>query len=155
MAVARRFRSPNAPRRAAGSSFFIARTAREATGALCHQPSASYGTVPVEQPVPPVTALYPVPPGPTGGHSAANEGVAYWGYSYEPTDRYGFKVLPTAGGVPHGIPGVTSTLALPANTKGVSGGPIGKNGRTVQTGAAQARVTSSPKPMFSWTRQGG
>jgi hypothetical protein len=60
------------------------------------------------------------------------------------------RVLPWAGGIPHGIAGVTTTPVEP------SAGPVmNKPAFKRRTGAAQGRVTTAPKPTFKWVRQGG
>ncbi len=156
MAAVRRFRSRGAPRRAAGSAIFVARTPIEATGGWSHKPTASYGTVPSPVPGDPAASQYPLPPAAFGpGRTSANEGEEYPAWSYEPTWRFGPKVLPTAGAIPHGIPQVTTTLAVNTGMGAVAGSRTGRPAPTKQTGGGQSRITRAPKASYRWKQQGG
>lgn len=146
MAVAIRLSSRGMPARAAAAAFTLASNPLRATGALSHRIIASYGTVAIATPGP--SNVMAVPPGPTGGHSGAIPAM-YPTYSIVKPALP--RPLPTAGGIPHGIPGVTYTIAekLPAADATV------KPAIKVRTGAARARVTTAPNPTFNWVRQGG
>ncbi len=89
-----------------------------------------------------------IPPGPTSGHSGAVPKMfPTWSIIRASLPR----VLPWAGGIAHGIPGVTYTLAEPNQPQDA----VVKPALRVRTGANQARVTTTPKPTFRWVRQGG
>lgn len=146
MAVAIRLTSRGMPARAAAAAFTLASSPGRATGALYHRVIASYGTMPVATPGP--SNVMDIPPGPTGGHTRAIPNMyPTWSIVRPSLPR----VLPTAGGIPHGIPGVTYTIAEKLPAQDVTVKPALK----VRTGANQGRVTTAPKPTFNWVRQGG
>lgn len=133
------------PARMAAASFPITSTPTRATGGWAHRVTAWYGTVGVPMPGPSIVMA--VPPGPTAGHSAAV------GPDMFPTLSVVRKalprLLPTAGGIPHGVPGLGYTVAgaQPAQDQVV------RPAYRVRTGAGQARVTTSPMPTFRWKTQ--
>jgi hypothetical protein len=145
VSVAIRLSSRGMPARAAAAAFTLASTPERAVGGLSHRIRASYGTVAIATPGP--SNVMAVPPGPTGGHSAATPDMyPTWSVVRPSLPR----VLPTAGSIPHGIPGETYTVAVAtADLRGQ------KPAIKVRTGAMQGRVTTSPKPVFNWVRQGG
>ena len=145
MAVAVRLSSRGMPARAVPAAVTLAVTPARATGGYDHRVTAVYGTQPVPSPGPSIVMA--VPPGPTPGHTAAVP--AYfptWSVVREALPR----LLPTAGAIPHGVPGVTYTpaIAMPVQDSVVP--PAYK----VRTGGGRGRVTTNPKPTFNWVRQG-
>ena len=146
MAVAVRITSRGAPRRAAFAMFTIASTPQRATGGWDKRVTALYGTEPVYAPGPP--NVMPIPPGPTNGHTAAVKNLwPTWSIVRPSLPRR----LPWAGGIPHGIPGVTYTVAEPNPPQDA----VVKPEIRIRTGGNRGRVTTQPKPTFRWVRQGG
>lgn len=146
MAVAVRLSSRGMPRRAVSAAFTLAVTPERATGGYDHRVTAVYGTEPVYSPGP--SNVMAVPPGPTNGHTAAVKNLwPTWSIVRMSLPRR----LPWAGGIPHGIPGVTYTVASPNPPQDA----VVKPQIRVRTGAKQGRVTTDPKPTFRWVRQGG
>jgi len=146
MAVAVRISSRGMPRRAVPAAFTFATTARKATGNLTHRVTALYGSSPVPSPGPPI--VMKIPPAPTGGHTSAVPHLfPTWSIVRPSLPR----VLPWAGGILHGIPGVTYTVAQPNPPQDA----VVKPAIRARTGAMRARVTTDPKPTFRWVRQGG
>jgi len=146
MAVAIRLSSRGIPARAAPAAFTLAQTPMRATGALSQRITAVYGTVPSGPLGPPIVMT--IPPGPTNGHTGAMPFLYQtWSIVKESLPR----VLPWAGGIPHGIPGVTYTPAVPNPPQDAVVKPAVK----VRTGGNLGRVTNEPKPSFRWVRQGG
>ena len=145
MAVLVRLGASGMPRRAAPAAMTLVSSATRATGNLAHRVTAVYGTVPVAMSGPATSRE--APPGPTNGlSSAVPDMYPTWSVVRPSLPR----VLPWAGGIPHGIPGVTTTPVEP------SAGPVmNKPAFKRRTGAAQGRVTTAPKPTFRWVRQGG
>lgn len=152
MAVLVRLGGRGIPRRMAAASFGIASTPVRATGGLYHRVTASYGTVPQPAKGPPtvrpVSQLSSTVGGDTSGSLANPVYAPTWSIVRPSLPRN----APWAGQIPHGIPGRTYTpalqqgawLALNARTPSIKPrGPI-----------AQGRVTTAPKPMFNWRRQG-
>ena len=90
--------------RAAPAAITLASTAMRATGGWAQRITAVYGTVPVRTPGPP--NVMDIPPGPTNGHSAA---IPFMYPTWSIVKASLPRVLPWAGGIPHGIPGVTYT----------------------------------------------
>jgi hypothetical protein len=133
--------------RQAPASFPITQTPIRSTGGWYHRVTAWYGTIPVPAPGPPI--VMECPPGPTAGHTAAT------GRSLYPALSVVLPALPRsapwAGMIPHGVPGVTYT---PAGTNPPQDVTV-KPQLRVRTGGNRARVTTAPKPLFRWTRQGG
>lgn len=132
----------------AGAMIFIARTAHEATGNWDHRVDALYGTDPVPTPGPGPAALYPTPPGTTTGHTRASPALFP---TFSIVHRSLPRNAPWAGMIPHGIPGVTSTPAVPASALGKPVTHIRPKAKV--TGAKLARVTSQPKPTPPWKPQ--
>ncbi len=145
MAVALRLSSRGMPRRAAPAAITLATTATRATGAWSHRITAVYGTEPIPTPGPP-TAMA-IPPGPTSGHTAAVPNMYPTLSIVRPSLP---RVLPWAGGIPHGVPGLGYTPAQPNPPQDAVVKPAIK----VRTGAGHGRVTTAPKPTFRWVRQG-
>lgn len=146
MAVAIRLTSRGMPARSAPAAFTLASTPMRATGGWSQRITAVYGTVPVRTPGPP--NVMDIPPGPTNGHTAA---IPYMYPTWSIVKASLPRNAPMAGGIPHGIPGVTYTLAEPNPPQDAVVKPILR----VRTGAGQGRVTTNPKPTFNWIRQGG
>ena len=144
MAVAIRLTSRGMPPRAASAAFTLASNAIRASGGLSHRVIAVYGTQPIATPGP--SNVMAIPPGPTGGHTGAIPAM-YPTFSIVKASLP--RHLPGPGGIPHGIPGVTYTIAQKQPAQVV------KNAIKVRTGAARGRVTTAPKPTFNWVRQGG
>lgn len=147
MAVLIRLSARGIPARAAPASFPITPSPLRATGGLSHRVTAVYGTEPVPSPGPPIVMA--VPPGPTAGHSAATGPNIYptWSFVRKALPR----LLPWAGTIPHGIPGVTFTPAVPNPPQDAVVAPAIRT----RQGGKQGRVTTNPKPTFNWVRQGG
>lgn len=141
MAVLIRLRSRNAPARMVPALFGIATTPTRATGNWFHRLHAVQGTEPIPAPYPLVARSYPIPPGPTTGHSAAT-GPHIW-----PTFSAVYPSLPrhfnTAG-----------TLIHPNTTAAVAGPPtptqVPYKGIRSRAGATLGRVTVQPKPTLPW-----
>lgn len=157
MAVAVRLGARGVPQRMAAACFPIASTPVRAFGGLYHRVTQTNGMVPQPAQGPPTSRA--VPPGPTPGHSAAVPVLAAQWSIVRPSLP---RVLPGAGQIPHGIPGRTYTVAVTQPGFGVtpitriSGRPGGRHGPArPRTPTAQARVTTAPRPLFSWKRQGG
>ncbi len=132
--------------RMAPASFPITATAEQATGGWNHRVTAWYGTVGVPAPGP--SNVMAIPPGPTNGHTAAT------GYQLFPAISIVRpslpRVLPWAGGIPHGVPGVTYTPAGANPPQDAVVRPAIKR----RTGAGLARITNQPNPTFRWPVQG-
>ena len=109
MAVNRRLRSRNAPPRMVPAMFGIAETPVRATGNWYHRLHGVYGTEPIPTPLPQVAVMYPIPPGPTTGHSAATGPFGYFTFSaiYPALPRH----FNTAGTLIH--PNTTAAVAGP------------------------------------------
>jgi hypothetical protein len=146
MAVSIRITSRGISARAAPAAFTLATTPMRATGGGSQRITAVYGTVPTRNPGPPIVMA--IPPGPTNGHTAAIPNM-YPTYSVVKPSLP--RVLPTAGAIPHGIPGVTYTIASPNPPQDA----VVKPAIRVRTGGNRGRVTTNPKPTFNWVRQGG
>lgn len=117
-----------------------------ATGGWDKRITAVYGTEAIHTPGPPIVMA--VPPGPTNGHTAAVPNMnPTWSIVRPSLPR----VLPWAGGIKHGIPGQSYTLAEPNPPQDA----VVKPALRVRQGGAQGRVTTNPKPTFKWIRQGG
>ncbi len=145
MAVSVRLSSRGIPRRAAEAAFTLARTPEQATGNWTHRITALFGTQHVPTPGPSIVMA--IPPGPTNGHTAAVPNMyPTWSVVRPSLPRS----LPWAGGIPHGIPGVTYTVAEPNPPQDA----VVKPAIRVRTGGGQGRVTTQPKPTFNWVRQG-
>ena len=135
----------------APASIFVAQTPYRAFGGLYHRVTSVMGTEPVPAPPPDTVLNYPVPPGPTGSHSAAA------GFELYPTwsavARSLPRVLPWAG---HRVSGT-----FPAHggfVPSVANPPqdaVVRPAFRIRTGARQGRVTTAPKPLIRWPRQGG
>lgn len=148
MGVLVRLSGRGLPRRMAAASFPIVSTPVRATGGWYHRVTAVYGTVP--QPAEGAPTQRAVPDGPTPGHSFKTRVFApTWSIVRPSLPRN----APWAGGIPHGIPDVTYTPAI--------GQPVaGQTPNTTRTfrprgPIAQGRVTTQPRPMFAWKKQGG
>lgn len=144
MAVDVHLRSAGMPRRSAPAAIVLAATPVQATGGWYHRVRASYGNAAIVTPGPPI--VQQIPPGPTGGHtSAVPEMYPTWSVVRSsqprvlPRPRY---IKPPAGGF---IPAVK----FPAQDQVV------KPAIRVRTGGGQARVTTNPKAIVWWKRQGG
>jgi hypothetical protein len=146
MAVSVRLSSRGMPRRATSAAFTLASTPERATGGWNQRVTAVYGTIPVSTPGPP--NVMAIPPGPTNGHTAA---VPHLFPTWSIVHRAWPRVLPWAGGIPHGIPGQTYTVAVPNPPQDA----VVKPAIRVRTGGNRGRVTTDPKPTFRWVRQGG
>jgi hypothetical protein len=146
MAVSVRLTSRGISARAAPAAFTLATTPERATGALTGRITAVYGTVPTQTPGPPIVMA--IPPGPTRGHTAAIPNM-YPTYSIVKPALP--RNAPWAGGIPHGIPGVTYTIASPNPPQDA----VVKPAIRVRQGGGRGRVTTNPKPTFNWVRQGG
>lgn len=146
MAVAVRITSRGMPRRAVSAAFTLAQTPRRATGGWDKRVTAVYGTEPVYSPGP--SNVMPIPPGPTNGHTAAVKHLfPTWSIVRPSLPRN----APWAGGIRHGIPQESYTIASPNPPQDA----VVKPAIRVRTGAARGRVTTDPKPTFRWVRQGG
>lgn len=132
--------------------FPIATEPTRAFGGLYHRVTASYGTVPMPASGPPTNM--DVPPGPTPHNSRNVRSFAPTWSIVRPSMP---RNAPWAGGILHGIPGVTYTVAV--KQPGFAQTPITDNARMRRfqhrVPIAQARVTNQPRPMFFWKRQGG
>lgn len=130
----------------AAACFPIASTPTRAFGGLTHRVTAVYGTVPVPAPGPPTQMA--VPPSVVGpGRSSAVQGMwPTWSIVRPSLPR----VLPSAGQIPHGVPGLGYTVATGIPAQDLVVKPVLRN----RTGAGQARVTNQPKPRFRWPVQG-
>lgn len=143
------------PRRMAAASFPIASQPVRAFGGWYHRVTNSNGTVPLPAQGSPTQR--PVPDGPTPGHSFATPVIlAQWSIVRPSLPRN----APWAGGIPHGIPGVTYTPAIGSPVQGQTPNTIltgAKRKRTIHPKGpvAQARITTNPKPVFFWKKQGG
>lgn len=146
MAVAVRLTSRGISARAAPAAFTLASTPMRATGGLSQRITAVYGNSPIPTPGPPIVMA--IPPGPTNGHTAA---VPHMDPTWSIVKPSLPRNAPWAGGIPHGIPGVTYTIAEPNPPQDA----VVKPAIRVRTGANRGRVTTSPKPTFRWVRQGG
>lgn len=146
MAVSVRLSSRGMPRRAVSAAFTLAQTPERATGNWAQRVTALYGTNPVPSPGPPI--VMPIPPGPTNGHTAAVPNLYPTFSIVRPSLP---RNAPWAGGIPHGIPGVTYTVAQPNPPQDA----VVKPEIRIRTGANRGRVTTQPKPTFRWVRQGG
>jgi len=146
MAVAVRITSRGMPRRAVGAAFTLASTPERSTGGWDHRVTAVYGTEPIPSPGP--SNVMAIPPGPTNGHTAA---VPHTYPTWSIVRPNLPRVLPWAGGIKHGIPGQSYTVAVPNPPQDA----VVKPAVRVRTGAARGRVTTDPKPTFRWVRQGG
>lgn len=149
MAVEVRLGGRGLPRRMAAASFPIASTPVRAFGGWYHRVTAVYGTVPQAAAGPNTTML--VPPDTSGAARTNSKKVPVFAPVWSIVRPSLPRVLPWAGGIKHGIPGVTYTPAVgyPAQDQVVTPqirprGPI-----------AQGRVTTNPRPMFRWKAQGG
>jgi hypothetical protein len=146
MAVSVRLSSRGMPRRAVSAAFTLAQTPERATGNWAQRVTALYGTEAVRTPGPPIVMA--IPPGPTGGHTAAVPNLyPTWSIVRPSLPRN----APWAGGIPHGIPGQTYTVAV-ANPPQDA---VVKPAVRIRTGGNRGRVTTQPKPTFRWVRQGG
>ena len=146
MAVSVRLSSRGAPRRMVPAMITLVGNPVRATGGWDHRVTAVYGTEPVYSPGP--SNVMPIPPGPTNGHTAA---VPHFFPTWSVVRMSLPRRLPWAGGIKHGIPGVTYTIAEPNPPQDA----VVKPAVRVRTGAKQGRVTTNPKPTFRWVRQGG
>lgn len=146
MAVAVRLTSRGIPRRAAPAAFTLATSATRATGGFSKRVTAVYGTSSIDTPGPPI--VMNIPPGPTNGHTAA---VPFMNPTWSIVRPSLPRVLPWAGGIKHGVPGQTYTLAEPNPPQDA----VVKPAVRVRSGAGRGRVTTQPKPTFRWVRQGG
>jgi len=141
MAVNRRLRSRNAPARMVPAMFGIAETPVRVTGNWYHRLHGVYGTEPIPTPLPQVAVMYPIPPGPTTGHSAATGPFGYFTFSaiYPSLPRH----FNTAG-----------TLIHPNTTAAVAGPPtptqVPFKGMRPRMGGTIGRVTQQPKPTLPW-----
>jgi hypothetical protein len=145
MAVRVRLSSRGIPARAVAAGPTLAVTPERATGGWSHPVITVYGTDGVPTPGP--SNVMAVPPGPTPGHTAAvPELYPTWSIVFPALPR----LLPTCGSIPHGIPGVTYTAAVPATSPAASMRPVYRT----RTGAGRGRVTTAPKPSFHCLRQG-
>ena len=117
-----------------------------ATGGWAQRITAVYGTVPVHTPGP--SNVMAIPPGPTNGHTGAIPSMyPTWSIVKASLPRN----APWAGGIVHGIPGQTYTIAVPQPAQDA----VVKPAIRVRTGGNKGRVTTNPKPTFRWIRQGG
>ena len=146
MAVAIRITSRGMPRRGVPAAFTFARTPMRAFGGWSQRITAVYGTEGVVQPGP--SNVMAIPPGPTNGHTNAQRSLFQTWSIIRPSLP---RVLPWAGGIKHGVPGQTYTIAEPNPPQDA----VVKPAIRVRTGAARGRVTTAPKPTFRWVRQGG
>lgn len=146
MAVAIRLTSRGMPARAAAAAFTLASTPIRASGGLAHRVVACYGTEPVATPGP--SNVMAIPPGPTRGHTGAIPAMYPTWSIVKPSLP---RALPWAGGIKHGVPGQTYTIAEKLPAQDVTVKPAIK----VRTGAGRGRATTAPKPTFNWVRQGG
>lgn len=141
-----RLTARGAPARMAPAMITLASTPMRATGGLAQRITAVYGTVPMRTPGPPI--VRPIPDGPTNGHTAAIPSMYPTWSNVKPSLP---RNAPWAGGIPHGIPGQTYTIAEPFPAQD----QVVKPAIRVRTGGNRARVTTDPKPTFRWVRQGG
>ncbi len=152
MAVQVQLSARGVPARMAAACFPIASTPVRAFGGWYHRVTATNGTVPL--PAYGAPTQRPVPDGPTPGHSFNTPVIAAQWSIVRPSLP---RVLPWAGGIPHGIPDVTYTPAV--GQPGVGLTPMTSPTRLMRYRPrgpiAQGRVTNQPKPMFFWRRQGG
>lgn len=145
MAVLVRLGAPGVPSRMAAACFPVASTPVRAFGGWDRRITASNGTIPQPANGPP-TAM-PIPPGPTPGHSGAiRVFLPQWSIVRPSLPRR----LPWAGHNTHGIPGVTYTPAVPQPGPDMVFKPVIRPRGPI----AQGRVTTAPRPMFSWKKQG-
>jgi len=145
MAVRVRLTARGAPPRMAPACFPITRTPMQAFGNWSQRITAVYGTIGQEAPGPPTAR--PIPDGPTNGHSRAVPVMYPTWSNVKPSLP---RVLPWAGGIAHGIPGVTYTIAGQNPPQDA----VVKPAIRVRTGANQGRVTVQPRPSFRWPVQG-
>ena len=144
MAVNRRLRSRGAPARMVPACFGIAETPQRATGNWDHRLYSVMGTEPIPTPLPQVAQMFPVPPGPTTGHSAATGPYGYFTFSaiYPSLPRH----FNTAGTIIH--PNTTAAVAGPPSPNQV---PF--KGVRMRSGVALGRVTAQPKPTLPWWKR--
>jgi hypothetical protein len=67
------------------------------------------------------------------------------------------RVLPWAGGIPHGVPGLGYTVAVAQGVSGTTARttrPLRDANLRPRVPVASARVTVAPRPIFSWLVQG-
>lgn len=125
----------------APACFGIVETPIRATGNWSSRVVAVSGTEPIPQPWPNLANHYPIPPGPTSGHSAA-------------TAPY---LWPTFSQVYPAIPRLTNTAGTdihPETTPVVPGTPtpqqVPYRGNVPRVGGGLGRVTVQPKPSTPW-----
>jgi hypothetical protein len=123
---------------------FVAETPVRATGNWYHRLHAVYGSEPIPAPLPLVAQMYPVPPGPTSGHSAATGPHGWYTFSaiYPSLPRH----FNPAGTITH--PNTTAAVAGPPTPNQV---PF--KGVRMRSGATLGRVTSAPKPTLPWWKK--
>jgi hypothetical protein len=146
MAVSVRLSSRGMPRRAVFAAFTLAQTPERATGNWAQRVTAVYGTEGVYQPGP--SNVMAIPPGPTSGHTAAQHSLFQTWSIVRPSLP---RNAPWAGGIKHGVPGQSYTVASPNPPQDA----VVKPEIRIRTGANRGRVTTQPKPTFRWVRQGG
>lgn len=155
MAVSVRISARGVPQRMAAACFPIASNPYRAFGGWYHRVTNTNGTVPQPAQGPNVAGnRYAVPPGPTS-HNSRNVRVfvPQWSIVRPSLPRN----APWAGQIPHGIPNVTYTPAIAQPNAGQTPNTNARAMRLQQPRGpiAQGRVTTNPRPMFSWKKQGG
>lgn len=130
----------------AAACFPIASTPVRAFGNWTHRVTSSLGTIPQPASGPPTSMA--IPPGPTP-HNSKN--VRQFNPQWSIVRPSLPRRLPGAGGIKHGIPGRTYTAAVPQSPPDRVFKPVIRPRGPI----AQGRVTTAPRPMFNWKRQGG
>ncbi len=152
MAVRVRLTARGAPTRMAAACFPIASTPVRGFGGWYHRVTATNGTVPL--PAYGAPTQRQIPDGPTPGHSFNTPVIAaQWDIVRPALPR----VLPWAGGIPHGVPDQTYTPVVGQAAAGQT--PMTSPTRMMRyrnrVPIAQGRITNQPKPRFFWKVQGG
>jgi hypothetical protein len=156
MSVHVRLFSSGIPARMGAAAFTPASTVESATGGYNHRVTAVYGTEPVPAPGPNFVGPGQVPPGPVppGGSPAgrANDaGQLYPTWSAVAPALPLLTVRPVGGGYqkpPLGGFVASTPSALPQDLVVVPH-------EIVRQGARQGRVTTAPRAIMRWVRQGG
>ena len=144
MAVSVRLRSRGMPARSAPAAFTIASTPTQVTGGWSRRIKAVYGTEPIYTPGP--STAVPVPPGTTTGHTAAvPELWPTWSVVMPSLPRN----TPWAGYAKPLSGGFVASVANPPQDRVV------RPAIRVRTGGGVGRITTNPKALIRWVRQGG
>jgi|GEM_PF-1697448 hypothetical protein len=155
MAVDKMLASSGAPRRMGAAAFTLASTEEEAFGGWNHRVTAVYGTEPVPTPDNDVAMRYAIAPGPVDAQGSlagrsSRRGMLWQSWSVvahpQPWAR---TVKPVGGGYNKGAASITAASAQ------LPGDLVITPQIVTRTGAKQARVTTAPKSMMRWVRQGG